>query len=57
MFEKDYPITYLPKREGEMEVTLCDISKAQDKIGYNPINDLEDYVSNWLVKNKSKHYD
>ena len=52
MFGENYPIQYLPKREGEMDTTLCDISEAQEKIGYMPANDLQQYVKNWLSENK-----
>ena len=36
--------TYIPKRPGEAEVTLCDISLAKRDIGYEPKVNLEDYV-------------
>ncbi|MDA7496002.1 NAD-dependent epimerase/dehydratase family protein [bacterium] len=36
--------TYIPKRPGEAEVTLCDTSVAKKDIGYNPKVNLEDYV-------------
>ena len=36
--------TYIPKRPGEAEVTLCDISLAKKDIGYEPKVNLEDYV-------------
>ena len=52
MFGEDYPIKYLPKREGEMQTTLCDISEAQEKIGYSPTRDLEEYVKQWIRLNK-----
>ena len=37
--------TYIPKRPGEAEVTLCDTSVAKKDIGYNPKVNLEDYVT------------
>jgi UDP-glucose 4-epimerase len=42
MFGCEY--TYIPKRPGEAEVTLCDTSVAKKDIGYNPKVNLEDYV-------------
>jgi len=36
--------TYIPKRPGEAEVTLCDISLTKRDIGYEPKVNLEDYV-------------
>jgi len=37
--------TYIPKRPGEAEVTLCDTSVAKKDIGYNPEVNLKDYVT------------
>jgi len=37
-------ITYIPKRPGEAEVTLCDTSVAKKDIGYEPKVNLDDYV-------------
>ncbi len=37
--------TYIPERPGEARVTLCDISEAKDRIGYEPKVNLEDYIS------------
>ena len=51
MFGENYPLEYLPKREGEMETTLCDISNAQEKIGYKPAIVLKDYVKKWIKEN------
>ena len=36
--------TYIPKRPGEAEVTLCDTSLAKRDIGYEPKVNLKDYV-------------
>ena len=36
--------SYIPKRPGEAEVTLCDISLAKKDIGYEPKINLEDYI-------------
>ncbi len=36
--------TYIPKRPGEAEITLCDISLAKRDIGYEPKINLKDYV-------------
>lgn len=36
--------TYIPKRPGEAEVTLCDTSVAKKDIGYEPKVNLDDYV-------------
>ena len=36
--------TYIPKRPGEAEVTLCDTSLAKKDIGYEPKINLEDYI-------------
>ena len=54
MFGRDYPVSYLPKREGEMEATLCNILDAQQKINYNPTKDLDEYVEGWISQIKLK---
>ena len=42
MFNCGY--TYLPERPGEARETLCDISQAKEKIGYEPTRNIEDYI-------------
>ena len=42
MFGCDF--TYIPKRPGEAEVTLCDTLVAKKDIGYDPKINLDDYV-------------
>jgi|TARA_R110002074_G_scaffold46003_5_gene118769 UDP-glucose 4-epimerase len=37
--------TYIDARPGEARNTLCDISEAKDRIGYEPKVNLEDYIS------------
>tara|TARA_Y100000034_G_scaffold102522_1_gene127428 strand:+ start:487 stop:789 length:303 start_codon:yes stop_codon:yes gene_type:complete len=44
MFKPD-KIQFLPDRPGEADVTLADWSYAKEKIGYEPIIILEDYIS------------
>lgn len=39
------PIQYIPDRPGEAQVTLADISHAQEKLGYKPKYVLEDYIN------------
>tara|TARA_Y100000996_G_scaffold24707_1_gene17744 strand:+ start:2171 stop:3043 length:873 start_codon:yes stop_codon:yes gene_type:complete len=51
MFGEKYPIEYIPKRDGEMLTTLCNISEAKEKINYNPTQDLESYVNKWIQEN------
>ena len=51
MFGEGYPLKYIPKREGEMQTTLCDISSAKKQIGYNPTINLESYVKQWVADN------
>ncbi len=41
----DCETTYIPKRPGEAEVTLCDTSVAKKDIGYEPKVNIEDYIS------------
>ena len=35
---------YIPARKGEYDVTLCTDTKAQEMLGWNPIEKLEDYI-------------
>ena len=35
---------YIPARKGEYDVTLCTDTKAQEMLGWNPIENLEDYI-------------
>ena len=44
IFGKDYPREYLPKRKGEYDVTLADYSRAKNKLGWNPICNIKDYL-------------
>ncbi len=43
---------YIPAREGEMRETLADISFTQDKLNWKPTIKIEDYIMDWLEKNK-----
>ena len=46
IFECDYE--YIPARPGEYDITLCDYSKAQKQLGYNPKGDLKKYIKQWM---------
>ena len=48
----DCDTEYIPPRPGEYDVTLCDYSKAKEKLGYEPKENLEEYITNWLEDNK-----
>ncbi len=37
--------TFVEKREGESEITWADISKTKDVLGWEPVNTLENYLS------------
>lgn len=39
---------YVPKRPGEMDVTLCKSKNARNILGWNPKINIEDYVKNWI---------
>ena len=43
---------FIPSRPGEYDVTLCDYSKAKNVLGYQPKNNLENYITNWVEVNK-----
>ena len=42
---RDFKVTYLPARAGEILHTYCDIGKARGEIGYDPRTTLEDGVA------------
>ena len=44
----DYPRKYIPAREGEYPVTLCEDKKAHELLGWNPKIDIKDYILKWL---------
>ena len=47
MFEPK-EIIYLPSRKGEAIDTLADISKSKELLGWQPLKNLPDYISNFL---------
>jgi len=48
MFGKDYPVEYIPKREGEYDVTLADYSHAQDLLNWKPTRNIDDYIRDFV---------
>ena len=44
MFGKDYPKEYIPSRKGEYPFTLADYAKAKEELGWNPTEDIKDYI-------------
>jgi len=44
--------TYIDAREGEYDITLCDYSNAKDKLSYEPIMNLEQYIKEWVIQNE-----
>ena len=49
MYKED--VKYIPARPGEAWITLADISKTSDLLGWLPRCELESYVSSWLENN------
>ena len=41
-------VEYLPKRPGEMRVTLCESLEARELLGWTPKIDIEDYIKSFL---------
>ena len=39
---------YIPKRPGEMDITLCESVEARELIGFNPKKDIKDYLNETL---------
>jgi UDP-glucose 4-epimerase len=46
MISSDYK--FIPKREGEADITFADISKAKRELGWEPVYKLEDFVKESL---------
>ena len=44
-------IDYIPKRPGEAQETLADISFSRKKIGFKPTIDIRNYVKDWIKNN------
>ena len=44
MFGDDYSKEYIPARDGEYEMTLCTDDKANKLLGWNPKNNINDYI-------------
>ena len=43
-------ISWLPERDGEADSTLADISKSKNILGWEPQEDLEEYINKELTK-------
>ena len=43
---------YISARPGEYDVTLCDFSKANKELGYDPKGNIQTYIKKWLEENK-----
>ena len=44
----DYPRKYIPAREGEYPVTLCEDTKAKEMLGWEAKINMEDYIKDFL---------
>ena len=44
--------TYVPKRPGEYDMTLCTDKKAEELLSWKPKKNIEDYIKKWLEENK-----
>ena len=50
MFGEDYPVKYISKRKGEYDRTLCDYSEARKKLDWKPVNNLKNYIKEFVEK-------
>lgn len=41
-------VEYIPKRPGEMRITLCESVEARELLGWNPKIDIKDYIETWI---------
>ena len=44
---------YIPKRPGEAQTTLADISFSKDKLNYSPSEEIQNYIIDWLENIKT----
>jgi|19_taG_2_1085344.scaffolds.fasta_scaffold23420_2 UDP-glucose 4-epimerase len=46
--------TYIPERPGEYDKTLCDYSKAEKYLNYEPVMSLKEYITEFTTDNLTK---
>jgi len=46
--KKKIEVNYLPKRKGELESTLADLSETKRLLGFSPKNNMLDYIKDWV---------
>ena len=47
-FGSDYPTEYIPKRDGEYDVTLCESEEAKKSLGWVPKKNIDDYIKDFV---------
>ena len=47
-FGSDYPTEYLPKRDGEYDITLCKDDLAHKLLGWKPSINLDEYIKDFV---------
>ena len=47
-FGSDYPTKYLPKRDGEYDITLCKDEHTKEALNWNPTKNLDDYIKDFV---------
>ena len=51
----DVDIEYIPKRPGEMRVTLCKSIMARELLGWRPQKNIRDYIKKYLILDKQDY--
>jgi len=47
-FGSDYPTEYIPKRDGEYDITLCKDKHTRELLDWNPTINLDDYIKDFV---------
>ena len=53
--KKEVEIKYLPKRAGELETTLADLTKTKKLLKFEPKKNMIDYIKSWVEEEDSKN--
>jgi len=47
-FGSDYPTEYIPARQGEYPITLCEDESTKEALNWNPTKNLDDYIKDFV---------
>ena len=47
-FGSDYPTEYIPSRQGEYPITLCEDEMTKNLLSWEPLKDIDDYIKDFV---------